>query len=484
MEIRDMTALEMGRRIQNRELGCVEATTAILDAIKATDRELNAYISVQKTEALAKAKEVQSRLDAGEKLSPLAGVPVAVKDNICTKGIPTTCGSKMLADFKPIYSATVVEKLEAAGMVPIGKLNMDEFSMGGSNETSYFGPAKNPWDLSRVPGGSSGGAAAAVAGREAPLAIGTDTGGSIRQPCSFCGVSGIKPTYGSVSRYGLIAYASSLDQIGPIGRDIRDCAAALEILSGPDARDSTCVARRPFDFAGVFTGDVKGMKIGLPENDLGQGLDGDIREAITGAAAAFEELGAEVETFTLPMIEYGVPAYYIIASAEAGSNLSRYDGIKYGYRAGEAENLVEVYLKSRSEGFGFEVKRRIMLGSFVLSSGYYDAYYHKALQVRGMIGRAFASAFERYDLILSPVAPTAAYRVGENIADPIKMYLGDIYTVSVNLAGLPAVAIPCGKSREGLPVGMQLIGRPMSEPTLLRAADAFSRWKGEISYGI
>jgi len=475
MEIRDMTALEMGRLIKERKLGCAEAATAILDAISSADGELNAYISVQKDRATASALKVQARLDAGEALSPLAGVPVSIKDNICTKDVPTTCGSKMLEDFKPPYDATVVEKLAAAGAVPVGKLNMDEFAMGGSTETSYFGATKNPWDTRRVPGGSSGGAAAAVAAGEAAYAIASDTGGSIRQPCSFCGVSGIKPTYGSVSRYGLVAYASSLDQIGPIGKDIRDCAAALQILSGPDGRDSTSVMERPFDFSGSFTGDVKDMTIGLPGNYLSDGIDPDVRQAVTQAAKTFESLGARVEEFTMPMMEYAVPAYYIIACAEAGSNLSRYDGIKYGYRGGNAGSLADVYLSSRSEGFGIEVKRRIMLGSFVLSSGYYDAYYHKALQVRGLIRDAFNQAFQKYDMILSPVAPTAAYELGENITDPLKMYLGDIYTVSVNLAGLPAVAVPCGFGQSAMPVGMQLIGREFSEPVLVRAADAFQQ---------
>jgi len=475
MEIRDMTALEMGRLIKERKLGCAEAATAVLEAISSTDGELGAYISIQKDRAIAAALKVQARLDAGEALPPLAGVPVSIKDNICTKDVPTTCGSKMLEDFKPVYDAAVVEKLAAAGAVPVGKLNMDEFAMGGSTETSYFGAAKNPWDPRRVPGGSSGGAAAAVAAGEAVYAVASDTGGSIRQPCSFCGVSGIKPTYGSVSRYGLVAYASSLDQIGPIGRDIRDCAAALQILSGPDGRDSTSVIERPFDFSDSFSGDIKDMVIGLPVNYLSDGIDSDVRQAVARAAETFKALGAQVEDFTMPMMEYAVPAYYIIACAEAGSNLSRYDGIKYGYRSGNADSLADVYLSSRSEGFGIEVKRRIMLGSFVLSAGYYDAYYHKALQARGLIRNAFNQAFDKYDVLLSPVAPTTAYKLGENITDPLKMYLGDIYTVSVNLAGFPAAALPCGFDRNKLPVGMQLIGKEFSEPKLVRAADAFQQ---------
>jgi aspartyl-tRNA(Asn)/glutamyl-tRNA(Gln) amidotransferase subunit A len=470
-----MTALAMGRLIRERKLGCTEAAAAILEVISSTDGELNAYISVQKNSAMAAARKVQARLDAGEDLSPLAGVPVSIKDNICTRNVPTTCGSKMLENFEPPYDATVVENLEMAGAVPVGKLNMDEFAMGGSTETSCFGATRNPWDTKRVPGGSSGGAAAAVAAGEAVYAIASDTGGSIRQPCSFCGVSGIKPTYGSVSRYGLVAYASSLDQIGPIGKDIRDCAAALQILSGRDGRDSTSIMEQPFDFSGSFTGDVRDMVIGLPVNYLSDGIDPDVRQAVGQAVKTFEDMGARVEEFTMPMMEYAVPAYYVIACAEAGSNLSRYDGIKYGYRSQNADSLTDVYLKSRSEGFGIEVKRRVMLGSFVLSAGYYDAYYHKALQVRGLIQNAFGQAFQKYDIILSPVAPTTAYKLGEHITDPLKMYLDDVYTVSVNLAGLPAAAIPCGFDRNKLPVGIQLIGKEFSEPELVRAADAFQQ---------
>ncbi|MCL2856344.1 MAG: Asp-tRNA(Asn)/Glu-tRNA(Gln) amidotransferase subunit GatA [Oscillospiraceae bacterium] len=475
MDIREMTALEIGRRIKNKELSCEEAVSAVLGAIDATDGKLGAYISVQKEEALAAAYSVQKRLDAGEELSPLAGVPVSIKDNICVKDVPATAGAKMLENFRPVYNATVVEKLEAAGMIPIGKLNMDEFGMGSTTESSIFGPTKNPWNLERVAGGSSGGCAAAVASGSAALAIGSDTGGSIRQPSAFCGVTCIKPTYGSVSRYGLMGSASSFDTMGPMGKDIRDCAAALKIMSGPDRRDSTCVIDAPFDFNGCFEGGVGGMTIGLPENYLGDGLSVDTREAILNAAKTFESMGARVERFTMPMVEYAVPAFYIIACAEGSSNLSAFDGIKYGYRSPDAQSLAEVYVKSRSEAFGFEAKKRIMLGSFVLSSGYYDAYYNKALQVRGLVVDAFKKAHEKYDFILSPVTPSGPYRLGESLKDPQRIYLADVYTVPVNLAGLPAVALPCGQDSDGLPVGMQLIGRRFGEPTILRAADAFQQ---------
>ena len=475
MDIRGMTALEIGRRIRDKELGCEEVVSAVLDTIERTDGQLNAYISVQSEEALAAARGVQKRLNAGEKLSQLAGVPVSIKDNICVKDVPATAGAKMLEGFRPVYSATVVENLEAAGMIVVGKLNMDEFGMGSTTESSQFGPTKNPWDTRRVAGGSSGGCAAAVAGGSAVLAIGSDTGGSIRQPAAFCGVSGIKPTYGSVSRYGLMALASSFDQIGPMGVDIKDCAATLELLSGPDNRDSTCVAKAPFNFSGCFEGGVEGMTIGLPENYLGPGLSGKTREAILSAAKTFESMGARVEEFTMPAAEYTVPAYYIITCAEASSNLSAFDGIKYGYRSPNAQSLAEVYVKSRSEAFGFEVKKRIMLGSFVLSSGYYDAYYNKALQVRGLIVQAFAQALDKYDFILSPVTPGSPYRLGESSQDPLKVYLADVYTASVNLAGLPAVALPCGEDSDRLPVGMQLIGRQFGEPILVRAAYAFQQ---------
>jgi len=473
MDFLDKTALEIGGLIRQKELGVVEATRHALERIEETEPQVNAYIQVLEEQALAQAGTVQKRIDSGEALSPLAGVPMGLKDNICTKGIGTTCGSRMLEGFRPPYSATVAKKLEDAGAVLLGKLNMDEFAMGGSTETSWFGPTKNPWNPGHVPGGSSGGGAAAVAVGSAFYALGSDTGGSIRQPCSFCGISGIKPTYGAVSRYGLVAYASSLDQIGPMGRSIQDCAAILSLLEGHDNRDSTSVQRPPLDFSRSFGGDVNGLRIGVPKGYFGDGLDADVKEPILRAAKMLESLGAVVEEFDLPIADYAVPAYYVVACAEASSNLSRYDGVKYGFRSEAGDTLQDVYYNSRSEGFGIEVKRRIMLGSFVLSSGYYDAYYKKGLQVRGLIQQSFQHAFEAYDMILSPNAPTTAYKLGENISDPLKMYLGDIHTVSVNLAGLPAVTVPCGFGKGGLPVGLQLIGRPFDEPTLVRAAHAF-----------
>jgi aspartyl-tRNA(Asn)/glutamyl-tRNA(Gln) amidotransferase subunit A len=486
--IRDLTALGIGEKIKKREISCTEAAQSYLEAIQQDAKAarnggpaVNAYISVQEETALRQAAAVQRKIDGGETLSLLAGVPVAVKDNICAKGIGTTAASKMLASFVPPYSATVIEKLRKAGAVIIGKTNLDEFAMGGSTETSYYGTTRNPWDTDRVPGGSSGGSAAAVAAKLAPYALGSDTGGSIRQPCAFCNLTGIKPTYGSVSRYGLMAYASSLDQIGTMGRDVRDCAAALAIISGRDPKDSTSVMDRPFDFSDITaaasernpSGAANSLRIGVPRNYFDAGLSDQVKAPVMSAAKTFEALGARVDEFEIPMIEYAVPAYYIVACAEASSNLSRYDGIKYGFRSENATDILEVFYRSRSEGFGTEVKRRIMLGSFVLSSGYFDAYYKKALQVRGLIKRSFDEAFRAYDIILSPVSPTTAYRIGEQIDDPLAMYMADIYTVSVNLAGLPAVALPCGFADDGMPVGMQLIGKAFSEPVLARAAAAY-----------
>jgi aspartyl-tRNA(Asn)/glutamyl-tRNA(Gln) amidotransferase subunit A len=472
-EVREMTALELGAKIQKKEISSVEATAAYIEAIKKEGQAVNAFITVMEDAAMTQAEAVQKRIDKGEVLSPLAGVPVAVKDNICTKGTLTTAASKMLSNFVPPYDATVIEKLNQSGAVILGKANLDEYAMGGSTETSYYGIARNPWDTNRVPGGSSGGSAAAVAAKLAPYALGSDTGGSIRQPCAFCNLTGIKATYGSVSRYGLMAYASSLDQIGTMGRNVRDCAEALTVISGFDAKDSTSVMEKAFDFTGCFEGSAKGLKIGVPKNYFETGISEDVKAAVLEAVKTFEKLGADVEEFEIPNVEYAVPAYYIVACAEASSNLSRYDGIKYGFRSDQATDLLETYFRSRSEGFGKEVKRRIMLGSFVLSSGYFDAYYKKALQVRGLIKNSFDEAFKKYDIILSPVSPTAAYRIGGQIEDPLAMYMADIYTVSINLSGLPAVALPCGFDREGMPVGMQLIGKAFSEPVLVKAADIY-----------
>ena len=425
-------------------------------------------MTVQDCIKAAKANKHNAWLAVRDLENAPEGIPIAVKDNISTVGFETTCASKMLTDYTPIYNATVVDRLEKAGYMIIGKLNMDEFAMGGSSETGNTGAVKNPWDLTRVAGGSSGGSAAAVAAGEVPVALGSDTGGSIRQPCAFCGVTGIKPTYGAVSRYGLIAYASSLDQIGIVGRDIEDCATVLEVIAGHDTMDSTSAAEPIPAFKQVAP-----LRIGLPSNYFENGIDSDVRDAVLAAAKEFEAAGAIVEEFTMPLTEYMVPAYYVIACAEASSNLSRYDGVKFGYRNVQAKTLSEVYRMSRSEGFGLEVKRRIMLGSFVLSSGYYDAFYKKALQARAAIKAAYNDLFKRHDMILSPVAPTAAYKIGENISEPMKMYMGDIYTVSVNLAGLPAVALPCGFNTDGLPLGFQLIGDMFSENKLIGAARVY-----------
>ena len=470
MELFEYSALELSAAIQAKKLSAPEAVGAYIDSIEKNDRHFNAFLALSKESALARAKEVQSRIDSGEKLSPLAGVPVAVKDNISTTGTAATCASKMLEGYTPVFNAEAVDRLEKAGVIVVGKNNMDEYAMGGSSETGAFGPVHNPWDVQRVAGGSSGGGAAAVAAREIPAALGSDTGGSIRQPCAFCGVTGIKPTYGAVSRYGLIAYASSLDQIGPIGQNIDDCAALLEIISGPDPRDSTCVIEKPFDFS---KDGGKPFMIGLPRNYFGGGIDEGVKSAVLAAAKELEAAGAKIKEFEMPLMDYLIPAYYIIACAEASSNLSRYDGLKYGWRSKNANSLSEVYRLSRNEGFGLEVKRRIMLGSFVLSSGYYDAYYKKALQVRSLIKNSYSKLFKSYDMILSPVAPTTAYRLGENVGDPMKMYMGDIYTVSINLAGLPAVALPCGFDPAGLPIGFQLIGDAFSEDKLVAAARIF-----------
>ncbi len=470
MDICSLTALELGRKIKSGEVSAVEAVQAFLVQIQRLEGTLHSFVTVDGDGALKRAEEVQKQIEDGALSSPLAGVPVAVKDNLCTEGLPTTCCSRILEGFRPSFTATAVENLEKAGAVILGKTNMDEFAMGSTTETSYFGETKNPWDLSHVPGGSSGGSCVAVAALESPYALGSDTGGSIRQPSSFCGVVGIKPTYGTVSRYGLIAYGSSLDQVGPIGRDVADCAAVLEAVASHDPKDSTSIARTDTDFTSALVEDVKGLKIGLPRDYFGEGLDKEVKEAVLSAVKTLEERGASVEEFDLGLVKYAIPAYYVIASAEASSNLSRFDGVKYGYRAKEYEGLHQMYKKSRSEGFGAEVKRRIMLGSFVLSSGYYDAYYLKALRTKALIKREFDKAFETYDMLAAPAAPTTAPKLGESLKDPLKMYLGDIYTISANLAGLPGISVPVGFDRKGLPVGMQLIGNCFEEKKIIQAA--------------
>ncbi|MDR3313630.1 MAG: Asp-tRNA(Asn)/Glu-tRNA(Gln) amidotransferase subunit GatA [Oscillospiraceae bacterium] len=467
MPITSLPALALAQKLHAGELKITEVLDAYYAAMDALDGQFNCYVLRTCEHAYARAALIQPRLDAGEIRSPLAGVPVAVKDLICTEGIETTCASNMLRGFKPPYSATAAERLWAADMILLGKTNMDEFAMGSTTETSAFGATKNPRNPAHVPGGSSGGSAAALAAALAPVALGSDTGGSIRQPASYCGVTGLKPTYGAVSRYGLIAYASSLDQIGPMGRNAADCAALFEILKGADPRDSTCVAH-----PNTPATPVGQLRVGLPAEYFGEGLHPAVAAAVLAAKDALVAQGATVVELHLPMAEYAIPTYYVVACAEACSNLSRYDGIKYGHSAAQAESLRDTYILSRSEGFGMEVKRRIMLGNFVLSSGYFDAYYKKALQAKSLIQRDFRCAFEGCDVILGPVAPTTAPRLGESLSDPLKMYLSDIYTVMVNLAGLPALALPCGADSAGLPVGLQLIGRPFEEATLFAAAAA------------
>ena len=478
MNILDMTAVSLGAAIKNKEVTVLEATEAVLAQIEAKESEYHCYVTVDREGALAAAERIQKKIDAGELTGPLAGVPVAIKDNMCTEGMLTTCSSKILGNFVPTFSSEAVLSLQKAGAVILGKTNMDEFAMGSTTETSAFGVTKNPRNPEHVPGGSSGGSAAAVAAQECFYALGSDTGGSIRQPASYCGVVGLKPTYGTVSRYGLIAYGSSLDQIGPLCKDVTDCATIMEIIATHDPKDSTSVQRDDTDFTGALVDDVKGMKIGIPRDYFGEGLDPEVKEAVLAAAKVLEAKGAIVEEFDLSLVEYAIPTYYTIAAAEASSNLERFDGIKYGYRTEEYEGLHNMYKKSRSEGFGPEVKRRIMLGSFVLSSGYYDAYYLKALRVKALIKKAFDEAFAKYDVILGPVAPTTAPKLGASLSDPIKMYLSDIYTISVNLAGLPGLSIPCGMDSKGLPIGLQMIGDCFNEKKLIRAAFAYEQARG------
>lgn len=474
-EIRQFTALQLAEKIKHKEISVTEAVQATLEQIHQAEPEIHSYVTLDEEGALKQAAEIQEKMNRGELEGPLAGVPAAIKDNLCTEGLRTTCSSRILENFVPTYTAEAVLSLQKAGAVILGKTNMDEFAMGSTTETSAFGITRNPWNPKHVPGGSSGGSCAAVAAQECFYALGSDTGGSIRQPAAFCGVTGLKPTYGTVSRYGLIAYGSSLDQIGPVAKDVADCAAVLEVITSYDRKDSTSLNRKDTDFTSALKKDVKGMKIGIPKDYLGEGLNGEVRESVLEAAKVLEAQGALVEEFDLSLVEYAIPAYYVIACAEASSNLARFDGVKYGYRSQEYEGLHQMYKKSRSEGFGPEVKRRIMLGSFVLSSGYYDAYYLKALRTKALIKQAFDQAFETYDVILGPAAPTTAPEIGKSLEDPLKMYLGDIYTVSVNLAGLPAMTLPCGMDRKGLPIGLQLIGGCFQEKKILQAAYAFEQ---------
>lgn len=477
MSLLDCTAVELAAKIKAGEVTAVEAMQAVVAQIEKSEAELNCYVTFDKEKALQAAAKADEDIKAGKLTGPLAGVPFAIKDNMCTEGMLTTCSSKILGNFVPTFSSEAVIRLQEAGAVIIGKTNMDEFAMGSTTETSAFGATKNPRNTEHVPGGSSGGSAAAVAANECFAALGSDTGGSIRQPASYCGVVGMKPTYGTVSRYGLIAYGSSLDQIGPLCKDVTDCATIMEVIAAKDDKDSTSVKREDTAFTKALVDDVKGLKIGIPRDYFGDGLDPEVKEAVMSAAKVLEEKGAIVEEFDLSLVVYAIPTYYTIAAAEASSNLERFDGVKYGYRTSEYEGLHNMYKKTRSEGFGEEVKRRIMLGSFVLSSGYYDAYYLKALRTKALIKKAFDEAFAKYDVIIGPAAPTTAPKLGDSLSDPIKMYLGDIYTISVNLAGLPGISVPCGQDSNGLPIGMQIIGDCFKEKNIIRAAYTFEQAK-------
>lgn len=478
MNMTELTVKQLAQALDRKEVSAREAAEAYLRAIEEKDAAVGAYLTVTRELALKQADLVDEKRARGEKLPALAGVPCGIKDNICTKGTTTTCASKMLENFVPPYDAAVMEKLQGQEAVMLGKLNMDEFAMGSSTENSYYKVTHNPRNLGCVPGGSSGGSAAAVAAGEAAFALGSDTGGSIRQPAAFCGVVGMKPTYGLVSRYGLVAFASSLDQIGPLTKDVYDNAMVLETICGHDSRDSTSLPDSKLDLLGNIEGGVKGMRFALPKEYFSEALNPEIAAAIRAAAHRLETLGAQVDEVSIRELEYALPAYYVISSAEASSNLARFDGVKYGFRAQDVKEIHDLYKETRTQGFGPEVKRRIMLGSFVLSAGYYDAYYKKALQVRTLLKNAFDQVFAGYDAILAPVAPTTAYRIGEKTKDPLEMYLGDVYTVPVNIAGLPALSLPCGTDSQGLPIGMQLIGKAYSEPTLYRAGFAFEQEGG------
>lgn len=474
MELYRLTAHELADLLKTRQISCMELTQAVLNRIKDVDEKVRAYVTVTEEEALKRAAELDEEFKTMESNSPLKGIPAAVKDNMCTRGIKTTCSSKILYNFLPPYNATVVEKLDESGFILLGKTNMDEFAMGSSTENSAFFVTANPWDLQAVPGGSSGGSAAAVAADEAVFALGSDTGGSIRLPAAFCGVVGLKPTYGYVSRYGLIAYASSLDQIGPITKDVADCALVMNAIFGHDPKDSTSAKVEVPDFTGFLKNDVRGLKIGVPKEYFGEGIHEGVKKAVWDAIELLKDLGAELDEVSMPHTDYGLATYYIIAPAEASSNLARYDGIQYGYRAENFQDLIDLYKKTRSEGFGPEVKRRIMLGTYALSSGYYDAYYLKAQKVRTLVKQDFDRAFEKFDVLISPTSPTPAFKIGAKTDDPLTMYLTDVCTIPINLAGVPAISIPCGFS-EGLPVGLQIIGKPFDEGTLIRVAYTFEQ---------
>ena len=475
MDITELTVHELQEKLKSKELTSYDITKAYADRINEKEKDVQAFVTTLTDEALEQAKKIDKERESGEVEGEFAGIPIGIKDNICTKGVKTTCSSKMLENFVSPYDATVVEKLNDEKMINLGKLNMDEFAMGGSTEYSYFKKTRNPWDLNKVPGGSSGGSAAAVASRMVPWALGSDTGGSIRQPSSFCGVVGLKPTYGLVSRYGLVAFASSLDQIGPITKDVYDSAMLLNIITGHDERDTTSSNQEKIDYTKCLKNDVKGLKIGVPKEFFGEGINEEVKESLEKAIETYKELGAEVEEFSLDIAKYSLATYYIIACAEASSNLGRFDGIRYGYRAKEFKDLKDLYKKSRSEGFGQEVKRRIILGTYVLSSGYYDAYYKKTQQVRTLVMNEFNKAFEKYDVLLTPTSPTVAFDIGSKSNNPLEMYLADICTVSVNIGGLPGISIPCGVDKSNMPIGMQLIGNKFQEGIILNAAYTFEQ---------
>ena len=475
MDITELTVHELQDKLKNKEITITEITKAYVDRINSKEKDVEAFVTTLTDEAIEESKKIEEKVKNGEINSEYAGIPIGIKDNICTKGIKTTCSSKMLENFVSPYDATVMDKINNEKMINLGKLNMDEFAMGASTEYSYFKTTKNPWNLNTVPGGSSGGSAAAVAANLVPWALGSDTGGSIRQPASFCGVVGLKPTYGLVSRYGLVAFASSLDQIGPITKDVTDSAMLLNIITGHDEKDTTSIKMDKKDYTKALVKDVKGMKIGIPKEYYGEGINAEVKAKLEEAIETYKKLGAEVEEFSLDIADYALATYYIIACAEASSNLGRFDGIRYGYRTENYKNLKDIYKNSRTEGFGSEVKRRIILGTYVLSSGYYDAYYKKAQQVRTLVKNEFDKAFEKYDLILTPTSPTVAFEIGTRSSNPLEMYLADICTVSVNIAGLPGMSIPCGVDSNGMPIGMQLIGNRFEEEKMLRAAYTYEQ---------
>ncbi|MBE6837649.1 MAG: Asp-tRNA(Asn)/Glu-tRNA(Gln) amidotransferase subunit GatA [Ruminococcus sp.] len=478
MELFNKTAVELSSMLKNKEISSVDLTNSVFDRIEKVEGKVDAYVTLNKENALLKAQEIDAKIANGEELHPLAGIPIGIKDNISTKGLRTTCSSKMLENYVPPFNATVMDKIDNAGMVVTGKLNMDEFAMGSSTENSYFKKTKNPFDETRIPGGSSGGSAAAVAASEAIVTLGSDTGGSIRQPASYCGVVGLKPTYGTVSRFGLVAFASSLDQIGPIGKCVEDVAMLQSLICGYDKMDATSAYREYPDFKANLSSDVKGLKIGLPKEYFGDGIDEYVKVSVMNAVKELEKNGAEIREISLPSTDYALSSYYIISSAEASSNLARYDGVKYGFRAENYDNLIDMYEKTRSEGFGDEVKRRIMLGTFVLSSGFYDAYYKKAKLLQRRISAEFSESFKDIDVIATPTVPSTAFKIGENIGDPLKMYATDVCTVTINIAGLPAMSIPCGYDNAGLPIGLQLIGDKFSEQKLLNTAYAYEKLFG------